>query len=240
MNALIDRELGLADWVRVRLHLLHCEECRQHLDEYRLVSQAAKCVRNVPGRRRLRLAPIFAVAAVASVVALAVLWPKPKEPQALVYNRTFLTGGAKPLGAIYNEGKYLVVRDFKDGALLATAPGHTRKDAFYAVSQAGNMPFNQPLERVIEDKPPISLKLEKHGSGATIIMEDHPSAKEDAQIVIFFSGPAPNLKDVDIPADRPALFVKIIDPDFLADVVPDQPDKKFVPPSNNKPETINR
>lgn len=241
LNALLDRELSVADWVRVRLHLITCAKCRSRLAEYQRLTVAAQQVRAVQGRRKWRhLVPAISFAAVAIVVCVVSFYPHPKVPQAIVYDQAALMGNLRPTSAFYAEGNSLVLRDTYSGAMLARSPGHTRRDAFNALSLASRVPTSQPKEFRVELDQPIP-DIDPNTSVDIILLEPGDvSIQQSSPTVIFFSGEPNDLKELNIQSKGPMFFVKVIDPQFFIDMNKALPTEKFVLPPNKKPSTVNR
>jgi len=241
LNALLDRELSVFDWFRVRLHLSHCAECRKCLADYHRISRAADQVRLVSVSRPRNLVPAFALSATVLAVFALAIWPKPKQPQALVFDKAAMVGNLKPSSAIYAEGDHLVLRDPKTGMVLATSPGQTRLDAFNIISLANKVPLTQPKEVRIALAPDAAVSINEKDAIEIVLLEGGDVLIKEAEpTVVFFTGDSVDLKTLNLPSKGPAFFVKIIDPGFLGEVVPDHPLKKNISPSNNKPESINR
>lgn len=234
LNALLDRELPVLDWVKVRAHLLVCRTCRQRLNDYRRISLAASFVRTVPKPHRARLVPAAALALVVIAVFALHTSPKARTPQALVFDEASLVGNLKPTSAIYTEGDHLVICDPGSGKILASAPGKTRKDAFNAISLAYRVPLGEPKAFKVEFKP------SKEQADIVILENAEFIRKEGEPNIIFFSGDFVELKSLPLPKGGPTFFVKVIDPNFCIDLQADTSKSKFVPLPNNKPSSGNR
>lgn len=241
LNALLDHELSAGDWVRVRCHLATCGECRKRLVEYRRLTVAAKQVRAVQPRPQwIRLVPASAVALLVVAIFVTRFLPKKEEPLAIVIDEASLAGDLKPTSAFYAEGNSLVLRDPKNGMVLASAPGHTRQDAFQAISIANKaQKTTKPRAFRIEldqAEPGLRPKV----PDGLVALQSADVIKEDEQIVIFFSGETDDLKGLKLPVKGPVYFVKIIDPRFFSDMNLALPTETFLLPPNKKPSAVNR
>lgn len=241
LNALLDHELSVGDWVRVRWHLIACTSCRQRLVEYRRLTNAATYIRSAHVRPRwIRLVPVLAFGLVVAVICATKFLPKKEEPLAIVIDEASLAGDLKPTSAFYAEGNSLVLRDPKSGMVLASAPGHTRQDAFQAISIANKAQrTTKPRAYRIEldqTNPGLSIKV----PDGLVALQSADVVKEDEQIVIFFSGEPDDLKGLKLPLKGSVYFVKIIDPKFFSDMNLALPTETFFLSPNKKPSTVNR
>lgn len=214
LNACVDRELGLANWFRVQLHLVSCTSCRLNHKQFKQMTRVARSLRHLGLPRVLHQAYVVAASIIIVVFVVWQIWLRAKAPQALVYDRVDINGMASPISAIYSEGDHLVVRDTKTGKILASSVGQSRQDAFNVIWDSSHRNSADPVRIQFSDLPQGGDSSPGKGDDI-LILKGGDLPRDRAPTIVFFKGDISNMINIRPPNDGPMFLVKIIDPNFM-------------------------